>query len=139
MGSSSKAVRLGPATQALDRATKRRRTENAAVKVKENKFDFEALFTAASPSDEVFPSITWDFDEKESTPKGCTVDPVSILPLADKRRSAGSKRSLVGMLRSKTFKNSLCDLVSRDDCIAERPTLTSASTRIGLSVDGPGP
>lgn len=59
-------VNPNPATEALKRATKRRRVEDSpsleCTKVSK-KFDLDDMFAQLPTNDEAFPSISWDFDD----------------------------------------------------------------------------
>ena len=61
----------GPATQALERSTKRRRLSNEKEEVNNTKpdglFSFDDIFDTLSQEvsdEESFPSIGWDFDDE---------------------------------------------------------------------------
>jgi len=90
----------GPATDALERATKRQRTSRAEPA--NGSFDLVALFDAVSPESD-FPLIEWSFD-----------DDFSIEPVCLKMSGKSSKkRSASGLVRSKAF-NDLASLDAED-------------------------
>lgn len=105
----------GPATDALERATKRQRTSRAEPTT--GSFDLVALFDAVS-SESDFPSIGW-FDDDFST------EPAS-LQMSGK---SSKKRSASGLVRSKAF-NDLSSLDAEDIATIKtepKPTYASCS------------
>jgi hypothetical protein len=93
---SSHILLCGPASEALERVTKRRRTVICDKQAPPSTaFDLAAMFDSDSPETELsFPSISWDFyDEPESVQS----------PLLSEMKSVGKKRTLNGMVRSKAF------------------------------------
>jgi len=90
----------GPATEALERATKRPRTSShKVVDVEPDLPCLHDLFETVDPTDISFPSISWESDnETEAEEEFCFLR--SLL-------AVGNKRSRNGMVRSKTFKTDL--------------------------------
>lgn len=94
-----------PASEALERATKRPRTEasNAAA----SSFDLASVFETID-NELSFPSISWDFDDEEPEKDVITMP------------SLGNKRDHTGLVRSKSFKTDLVTLSSSSLTLSSR-------------------
>jgi hypothetical protein len=94
----------GPASAALERSSKRQRTELRASEA----LDLNTLLSAISP-ESAFPSITWDFDDHVTTVTESDYDSSSDSSACSE---SSRKRLQSGMLRSKSIKHDLAELDS---------------------------
>ena len=102
----------GPATDALERFTKRRRSENRPGCLPDH-FSFHGVFhdLVGVQEEEAFPSIAWNFEDDEvDCPSALqeALGPVTSAMLGIKR----PRSSRSGLLRSKSFKKDLAQLNS---------------------------
>jgi hypothetical protein len=124
----------GPASEALERATKKRRTTSSGDNQVETStsFDLAAMFDSIPPEADLdFPSISWDFDD----------EPEPVLPSRplSEMQSLGKKRTLYGIVRSKAFTSDLPALCSEQSMEESRtkvdesaPTLHSSAKNVGV-------
>lgn len=108
----SLAVHTGPATEALKRATKRRRVEDNKASLECTKvskdFDLASVFAELPTTEEAFPSISWDFDDAFGSEAPMSAAVTAFSPLCGEKPSP-LKRSRTanntnGLVRSKTAK-----------------------------------
>jgi hypothetical protein len=121
---------MGPATEALERSTKRRRLSQTGSESSNcASFQLDAMFNdISSIDDEAFPSIGWNFDddddEADATP---SVSAQTSFELSSFKTLSGSKRqSPAGMVRSKAFSCGL-DTMSPSHTSSEPLQLDSIS------------
>lgn len=126
--------RLRPASEALERASKRSRTVNEPVSVVES-FDFSELFQVATKNDteDPFPSITLDSEtdsvSKEDTKLNFQREKRNLsMQLFEKQPTV----KLSTMVRSKSFTNSLCDMGALGCSSFTREDSLSDSAAVGI-------
>lgn len=90
----------GPATQALERCLKRRRTDSPT-----DAFSFTEVFNNLTPSEESFPVIAWDFDDADEGDKGAGPKPVE--KSLHKRTEEPLSKKPRGMIRCKSYRSGL--------------------------------
>lgn len=108
----------GPATDALERLAKRRRSETSDKRSRildQNSFADIFNELAAVQEDEIFPSISWSFDEDSADGPPALNDnfePTTAYTLGRKR----SRTPQSGLLRSMSFKQDLAQLYAGSAC-----------------------
>mmetsp|Transcript_65 Transcript_65/g.121 ORF Transcript_65/g.121 Transcript_65/m.121 type:complete len:159 (-) Transcript_65:485-961(-) len=115
----------GPATEALERLSKKRKLSAPPLPTDElagDAFDFGDLFESVSPEQEAFPSLSWD-DSDDETPQQPAQDSFS----SARKRCRSAPSSLAGLMRSKSFKRGLCSTVDEDEAKTEFSDLLSKS------------
>jgi hypothetical protein len=125
----------GPATEALERCTKRRRSENKQSNMLDHSFSFHDVFSdlAGLHGEGAFPSIAWSFDEDEdSCPSALqeTLHPATSALLGMKR----PRPSQSGLLRSKSFKKDL-SLLNSGSASEHLATVASAVETLTTKID----
>jgi hypothetical protein len=128
-----------PASEALERASKRPRT-CSPLSSPAQALDLASVFDAID-TDFTFPTIAWDFDDEEAELEANKE--VIAMP------SLGKKRDCNGLVRSKSFKTSLSALssdavssLSMNRAISSEPnknilnTLASETLKASFKLDG---
>jgi hypothetical protein len=120
-------AKCGPASEALERATKRPRTASfASAALSASSFDLNQMFYAISPEAEAFPSICWDSDDEFEAPTSINV--MSLL----------GKRERGGVMRCSTIKSNLSSLhpeTSTEDKQEMIDRLSEASVKLAAKID----
>jgi hypothetical protein len=134
---SSLAKVSGPATEALEHISKKRRLSYTPVEETPAfdalSFAFDAMFETVSADCEAFPSIGWDFDDEADSDANSFHGEAVLQSLVEHKRVQGS-----GMLRSQSLKRNLASL----DSLNARVSLASIDKlpplgqfRLGCKVD----
>ena len=92
----------GPATAALEKASKKRKLSTLlpTVESSNDTFALLSMFDALTPEEESFPSLNWEFEEAKTEDPIVPVD----LGLGGRKRCRTAPGSLSALLRSKSFK-----------------------------------
>ncbi|EEC45506.1 predicted protein [Phaeodactylum tricornutum CCAP 1055/1] len=117
----------GPASEALERTTKRRRigSQNQSMPPAADPFSSEDLFqSVTSASDEGFPSIGWNFDDDETD-----LEPFMATTGDNFRhRIKGTKRERGGLLRCKSFRQGLSGIALEEHFCSTSKSLETCDT-----------
>jgi len=117
----------GPASEALERTTKRRRTgsQNHSMPPAADPFSSDDLFQSVTPaSDEGFPSIGWNFDDDETD-----FEPLMATTGDNFRhRIKGIKRKCGGLLRCKSFRQGLSGMALEEQFCSTSKSLEAGDT-----------
>lgn len=125
------AASCGPATEALERATKRPRTSMMSQAATEKvSFALDALFDAVvSAEDEnafSFPTISWEESDSEEEDQQDTVAP--LLAAAGRKRSRTTNSNNM-MVRSKSFKKGLHSMNASMNTMKNESTMIASTCK----------
>lgn len=107
---------VGPATDALERSLKRRRTEKSLTvnnqSIMDQKFYLQDLYNdlVSTVDEEAFPSIAWNFDDSDTD--DCTTVTHDHLPLSTRSllQCVKQQQESQSLMRSKSFRTNLSEM-----------------------------